>query len=120
MKKDTKTFLSAVLGIPIFLSGAWGANTLTTAGDVVYEREHTVAIAPPAPVPVVTPKKAAPAATTTVPAKKPVPVKKPVTQPVVVPTPVVAPVVTIVTPPTPVVQQPEPVVVQKSRRTRAS
>ncbi len=120
MRKDTKTFLSTVLGIPLLLSGVWGVNALNEASVVVFEREPAEEAAPEMPVLVETPKEVVTTTTAPVtPAKKPVAVK-PITVPAIVPPPAPVPVVTPVVTPPPAEPTPKPVVVKKSRRTRAS
>ncbi|HRH24097.1 MAG TPA: hypothetical protein PK109_00710 [Candidatus Paceibacterota bacterium] len=115
MRKDTKTFLTTVLGIPLVLSGAWGVNTANQAGVVVYERE---AVAEDVPEVVVVPEvKEETPPPVTVPAPKPVPVA--VTPPPVVPAPPPPAPVVVATVTPPVAPAPKPVV-KKSRRTRAS
>ncbi|MFZ1988037.1 MAG: hypothetical protein WAV21_03350 [Minisyncoccia bacterium] len=119
MRKDTKTFLSAVLGVPLFLSGVWGFNAANEASTVVFQREQVANAEPEIQKPVEVPKEKITIATTTAPSTKPVPVKS-VTQPMAVPTPIVVPVVTPVVTPAPAEPTPTPVVVKKSRRTHAS
>lgn len=117
MRKDTQTFLSTVLGIPLILSGVWGVNEANEASTVVFEREHVAAVTPETPQPVELPK-AVPVAVPTAPVRKPEPVKVVPTAPV--PPPVVTPVVAPVVEAPPAEPAPKKVVVKKSRRTRAS
>lgn len=121
MRKDTKTFLSTVLGIPLILGGVWGFNAANEASVVVFEREHVATVEPEIPQPTELSKEVAVVATATPAAPKPKPVPtKVVAQPVAVPPPVVTPVVAPVVETPPAEPTPKPVVVKKSRRTRAS
>ncbi|KND47089.1 MAG: hypothetical protein AB199_01515 [Parcubacteria bacterium C7867-004] len=123
MKKDTKTFLYTVLGIPLVLSWVWGLNAANEASTVTYQREHVAEAVPEIVLPVEPAQEVVAVATATpvVPVPKPVRAK-PVPQPVVVPVPVAPPaVVTVVTPPpADPAPKPKPVAVKKARRTRAS
>lgn len=119
MRKDTRTFLATVLGIPLILGSAWGFNAANEASVVVYEREHVAAIEPEVPEPAETPEAVTEPATPAAPVRTPTPART-VAQPVVVPVPVVTPVVTPVIEPQPTEPAPTPVAKKKSRRTRAS
>lgn len=115
MKKDTRTFLATVLGIPLVLSAAWSVHAVIQKDTLAVEPEEEVAVATPAeevpqkveeatPEPTPAPKPATP---------KPVPI-------VATPAPAPAPTPVIVVKPTPApVPAPAPVK-KKSRRTRAS
>jgi len=125
MRKDTKTFLSTVFGIPLILGGVWVFNAADEARVVVFQREPVVAVEPEVPqatepvkeVPVVgTATPAAPA-----PKPKPPPAKVVAQPPVAVPPPAVTPVVvTVVETPQADPAPTKRAVVKKSRRTRAS
>jgi hypothetical protein len=128
MRNDTKTFLATVLGIPMILSGVWGYAAVHARKSEALEPAPAALVETKTPDPVT--ETAVPIIATTSPApaaKKPAQIKSaPVQIPTPVPTatPVVAPVATA-TVTVPVVEPapasaPEPVVVKKSRRTRAS
>lgn len=123
MRNDTKTFLSAVLGIPLVLGGVWGINAANETSVVVFQREHVATGEAEIPKPIDSSKEVAVTASVapvaSVPKPNPTPVKV-VVQPVAVPSPVVTPVVAPVIETPPVEPTPKPVVVKKSRRTRAS
>jgi hypothetical protein len=123
MRKDTKTFLYTVLGIPLLLSMAWAFNAADEASVVVFQREHaeTAVIEIPEPI---EPMKDVPVSATVTPAvtapkPKQVPVKI-VAQPATVPPPVAMPVIVTAAEPVRAEPAPQPVTVKKSRRTRAS
>jgi hypothetical protein len=105
MRKDTRTFLGTVLGIPFTLSLAWmlHAASSTTATAVEDKPAPVITEIVPAPVPESKPEPIpAPAI-----AKKPVPVPASVPVATATPTPVETPVVV-------------PAPVKKSRHTRSS
>lgn len=113
MRKDTKTFLLTVLGIPAFLSAAWGINAADEATVAVYERDHETDFLPITEEPVGFPEEVVVEEPATL--REPV---VPVTAPAPTPTP--APVVIETPAPQPVVETPVKTVKKKSRRTRAS
>lgn len=120
MRKDTKTFLSTVLGIPVILGGVWGFNAASEASVVVYQREHSATTESEIPEPIEPPKEVIVVATATpAPVRPSVPVKI-VAPPVEAPAPVVTPVAPTIVEPLPVEPAPKPVAEKKSRRTRAS
>lgn len=121
MRKDTRTFLLAVLGIPGILGFSSYIHAANDDSTVTYEKPYVVDTLPKVkevtiPVPASTP--------TPVERPRPVPVSTPVPTQVVpvatpTPSPVPAPVEVVVAPTPAPAPTPKPVV-KKSRRTRAS
>lgn len=122
MKKDTKTFLLTIFGIPLILGGVWGAHTSSQGRVVIFERAPVVTVEPEIPQSIQVPPEVA----ITAPAPAAVPVRtpvatKPVSQPATVPQPVVVPTAPVVATSTTIEPAPKAVAAKKkSRRTRAS
>lgn len=117
MRKDTKAFLSAVLGIPLVLSAVWGVTAAARESVMVFQREGDEGAehAPLKPVDSYTNS-----VVTTAP-KQTTPVRvKTVSHAAATPTPAATPVVTTTVTPVPVQQAPAPVYIQPSRITSAS
>ncbi|HWU24151.1 MAG TPA: hypothetical protein VN086_00125 [Candidatus Paceibacterota bacterium] len=114
MRKDTKTFLSAVLGIPLVLSAVWGVTAAGRESVMVFQREDNEA-AEHAPIKP-SQSRANPVVTTTTSRKTTSVPARAVSQPAAAP----APVVTTTVAPDPVQQAPAPVYIQPSRITSAS
>lgn len=117
MRKDTKTFLSAVLGIPLVLSAVWGITAAAHESVMVFQREggEEVEDAPFKP----SDSRSNPVVTTAPKQTTPVRVKT-VSHAAATPTPAATPVVTTTVTPVPVQQAPAPVYIQPSRVTSAS
>ncbi len=120
MKKDTRTFLAAVLGIPLFLGTATGIHAMNSVNGATFERAPEVS--DESPVEEATEayadepeEEVAPAKQVAPPTPRPVAVAP---TPTPVPTPAPAPVVTATTTPKPApAPKPKP---SPSRRTHAS